>query len=237
MIEAAAAYDAGAGRALGGRDVFGDDITWRWVQVDGTDVEFFSADTDGDGYRNTETPWPLGEIVFDVTSGPGGEITSTVTNNHHEVWSDCRHYVSADPGVWYQVDGGTLVRRLPDGTAVVAVDAVGAQSSSVVTLSPLTDVDEGDAEVLRLNLARPNPFGLETRIAFELPSACETRVEVYTVSGRRVATLLSGVRAAGSHEATWDGTDDRGRDLASGVYLVRLRAGDRTASTRVVLTR
>jgi len=237
MIDAAAAYDAGAGRALGGRGIFGDDITWRWVQVDGTEVDFFSADTDGDGYRSTETPWPLGEIVFDVTSGPGGEITSTVTNNHHETWTDCRHYVPADPGVWYQVDGGTLVRRLPDGTAVVAVDAVGAQSSSIVTLYPTTGVHEGDAGILRLHLARPNPFGLETRIAFELPRACEARVEIYTVSGRRVATLLSGERAAGPHELTWDGTDDRGRDLASGVYLVRLTAGDRSAATRAVLTR
>ena len=218
----------------GGRGVFGDSITWRWVQVDGPDVAFYTADTDGDGYRNTETPWPLGEISFDVTTEPDGTIISTVTNGHYETWTDCRHYVPADPGMYYLVDGGTLLSRLPDGTAVVAVDAIAAQSSSVVTLSPTTGID-GDAFAFRLHSTCPNPFNPETRIAFELPEAADVSLDVYSVGGRHVARLLSGPMEAGPHHVTWDGSDGRGRALSSGVYFVRLQAGARAASTRGVL--
>jgi flagellar hook assembly protein FlgD len=61
---------------------------------------------------------------------------------------------------------------------------------------------------------------------------------VYDVSGRRVRTLLGGdTLNAGQHREVWNGTDDRGAQVASGIYLVRMTAGDYVARKSVVLVK
>lgn len=216
----------------------GDTIAWRWVHVDGPDVSFFTADTDGDGYRSTETPWMLGEITFSAETDTAGIVTSSIGNNHHETWHDVRHYVPADPGTDYDVAGGALVCRLPDGTAVVAVDSVAALSVSTVVLTP-SDTGAGDQKpyVLSLLPGVPNPFNPETLIAFDMPQACDVRLEVHSVDGRIVATLVNGPRGPGRQTAVWRGRDDAGAEVASGVYFVRLTACGREATERIALVR
>lgn len=83
--------------------------------------------------------------------------------------------------------------------------------------------------------ARPNPFTGATRIGWTLPRQARVELAVYDVGGRLVRTLASGIRAAGTHEADWDGRDVHGRRPQPGVYLIRLQAGDRAESRRVVL--
>jgi len=233
------ALDALAADRAERRGVFGDAITWRWVQVEGTEVAFFTADTDGDGTRSTEEPWPLGGIQFTLDGQPDSLITSSVTNLHYETWTDVRHYVPADAGNDYIVEGGTLVRRLPDGTAVVAVDSIGPNATSVVTLT-VDDTgvnDGGEVLALRLHPASPNPSRSGTRFAFDLPSEADVALEIYSVAGRLVATPLEDHLGPGTHTAAWDGTDGAGQAVASGVYLVRLRAGGSEAREAIVLVR
>lgn len=221
----------------GARGPYGDRVSWRWVQVDSTDVSFFTADADGDGYRSTETPWNLGYLTFSVETDSTGVITSSVENQHHEMWHDVRHYVPADPGVEYDVDGGTLVDRLPDGTAVVAASAVDPVSTSTVVLTPTDTGVESPEFGLRLFHATRNPFNPETLVAFEIPDACDVRLDVHSVDGRLVATLAEGPRVAGRHTAVWRGRDDAGADVASGVYFVRLAACGREARERLTLVK
>lgn len=231
---------AGASAAEhGARGLFGDAIAWRWVQVEGTEVAFSTADTDGDGYRNTEYPWILGQIRFTLEGQADSVLVSSVENLHFETWTDVRHYVPADPGTDYVVDGGTLVRRLPDGTAVVAVDSIGPNATSVVTLTvDDTGVDDGgDVLALRLHPASPNPSRSETRFAFDLPSEADVMLEIYSVAGRLVATPLEKHLGPGTHAAVWHGTDEAGNTVGSGVYLVRLRAGGRERFQPIVLLR
>jgi hypothetical protein len=83
----------------------------------------------------------------------------------------------------------------------------------------------------------PNPFRETTTISFELPAGAEVAVDVLDVTGRRVASLLRGARASGRESVTWDGRDAGGRRLAAGVYFVQLRAGDATATQKVVRAR
>ena len=71
----------------------------------------------------------------------------------------------------------------------------------------------------------PNPFNPVTTIAFSLPHVSPVRLEIYDVSGRKVRTLAAGHYSAGSHTLQWDGTDDAGRPVPSGVYWCRLQAG------------
>lgn len=82
-----------------------------------------------------------------------------------------------------------------------------------------------------LTAIRPNPFNARTTIAYDLAEAGPIRLAVYSARGELVRVLLAGEAAAGSHAAAWDGRDDAGRRVASGVYYVRLKAGP-TQTTR-----
>lgn len=81
----------------------------------------------------------------------------------------------------------------------------------------------------------PNPFHPTTTIRFSLAQEGQARLAVFDVAGRRVRTLVDGMRSAGSHAATWDGRNEAGRPCPSGVYLYRLDAGDRSDTRKMLL--
>lgn len=89
----------------------------------------------------------------------------------------------------------------------------------------------------RLSAAVPNPFNPITTIRYSLKDGSATEIAIYDVAGHRVRTLVSGFVPGGEHETTWDGRDDRGTRVASGVYLYRLRAGDVLETRRMVLVK
>jgi hypothetical protein len=78
--------------------------------------------------------------------------------------------------------------------------------------------------------ASPNPFNPTTAISFQLSALSHVSLKVYDTSGRLVATLVDGMREAGTHEATFDG-----RNLSSGLYLAHLQAGDFATTQKLVL--
>lgn len=82
---------------------------------------------------------------------------------------------------------------------------------------------------------RPNPFNTRTTIPYDLPASGVVRLSVYDLSGQRIRTLVDGARSAGSHTVTWDGTDDTGRDVASGVYLCRMETAGFRAVRKLLL--
>ena len=83
----------------------------------------------------------------------------------------------------------------------------------------------------------PNPFNPQTTIAYEMPGADHVRIVVVDLRGRLVATLVDEVVTAGRHVVTWNGRDDAGRDVDSGVYLSRLATGRGIEHGRMALVR
>jgi hypothetical protein len=83
--------------------------------------------------------------------------------------------------------------------------------------------------------ARPNPFNPTTTIGYTLLTEGPTDITVYDVMGSRVRTLVSGHARAGYNEVVWDGRDDAGNRVASGVYLYQLRAGTAVETKKMVL--
>ena len=83
----------------------------------------------------------------------------------------------------------------------------------------------------------PNPFNSNTAVRFSLPQQDRVGLTLYNLAGQQVATLATGTREAGIHTIRWDGRDDDGRRLASGLYLYRLHAGDQVATRKLVLLR
>ena len=89
----------------------------------------------------------------------------------------------------------------------------------------------------QLTSTYPNPFNPQTTIAFELARAGMASLEVYDMRGRLVRRLVSQALDPGRHQRVWDGKDERGHRVASGSYVVRLSAGDTTASQLVALVK
>ncbi|HUU45724.1 MAG TPA: M6 family metalloprotease domain-containing protein [Acidobacteriota bacterium] len=89
-----------------------------------------------------------------------------------------------------------------------------------------------------LHLAnRPNPFNPATMIHYACDGAAPIVLEVYDILGRRVAQLASGLVTPGEHELEWDGRDDAGHPVASGVYFARLQSGSAATVRKMVLIR
>jgi hypothetical protein len=68
----------------------------------------------------------------------------------------------------------------------------------------------------------PNPFNPTTRIAYDMPAAGDVRISVFNVLGQNVKDLVNGYNEAGSYEVIWDGKDNSGSSVASGVYFYRI---------------
>ena len=93
----------------------------------------------------------------------------------------------------------------------------------------------GEPRSFHLDQNYPNPFNHETRIGFRFRQRAELALRVLNVRGQTVATLVSGTRPAGSYETVWDGRDDQGQAVASGLYIYRLHVGDRRATGKMML--
>lgn len=141
-----------------------------------------------------------------------------------EEWSEVGSYSPEEARVG---PGRYLARDVAPSTGlwfyrIVAVDIHGEPSLSgesevTVTATPVT---------FRLHAAAPNPFRPSTRLDLELPSAMQASVKVYDASGRVLATLADRNLNAGRHTLVWDGRDDNGRDVGSGLYFVEARLAD-----------
>ena len=83
----------------------------------------------------------------------------------------------------------------------------------------------------------PNPFNPETTIAYELPEAVQVKLAIFNLVGQRVRSLVDEFKTAGRYEARWDGQDDFGRDVGSGVYFYSLEAGTFSTTKRMLLIR
>jgi len=81
----------------------------------------------------------------------------------------------------------------------------------------------------------PNPFNPTTIVAYALPKDAQVNLDVYNVLGQHVKTLVNEMQRAGRQTVTWDGTDNSGSSVASGVYFYKLRAGDFTDTKKMVM--
>ena len=80
----------------------------------------------------------------------------------------------------------------------------------------------------------PNPFNPTTTISFDLPEDANVMVDIFDVAGRKIRTLINEPKEAGTHQVMWDGQDDHGNSVASGVYVYRIQAGDFVQSKKLL---
>lgn len=110
------------------------------------------------------------------------------------------------------------------------IDALAASNAIPTGVSDTPQVPDAASLV-----AYPNPFNPATTINYDLARPVHVTIIAYDVAGRRVATLVDDERTAGAHSFRWQAVDDAGAPLASGVYLLKLSAGQSHVNRKVVL--
>ncbi|HNQ43838.1 MAG TPA: FlgD immunoglobulin-like domain containing protein, partial [Candidatus Cloacimonadota bacterium] len=108
--------------------------------------------------------------------------------------------------------------------------------SIALTLTSGSSNDDGiTAVITRLSGNYPNPFNPETTIRFSIKDSGRVRINIYNLKGQMVRSLIDGNLSAGNHYLVWDGKDDRGNNVASGLYLYRMETAGYTASKKMML--
>ena len=216
------------------------------MYIDGDEVVVTSAIApSGAIASNIGDALGIGNVLPDLNKGFEGAIDEV------RVWNIARSGGDIADEMLARLDGDEpgLVGywRLDEsyGTSVVDATATSGDGTVIggdwvqgIVLYPtgVTDPpDDGLVSRARLLPNHPNPFNPLTSIAFELPHTDDITLSVYDAAGRIVRTLLSGELAPGSHSVEWDGRDDAGRRLASGVYLYRLSSTEGSEARKMVL--
>jgi hypothetical protein len=147
-------------------------------------------------------------------------------SNYYNVYynSGAGWFCVTPPGDWLTVLGNPLIQ------AMVKYDS-----------SPPTDVGEEVVALLpnSFNLYQnfPNPFNPKTEIRYNLPKGTNIQLTVYNLLGQRIRTLVNEYQNAGHKSIHWDGKDEKGIEVASGIYFYLLKAGEYKQSKKMVLLR
>lgn len=156
--------------------------------------------------------WDNGNILMDSVATPEISMTIHITGEYRFTLTSCDECGCSDMGP-------ELVLVVDEPTFVEDV----------------TGQELPDSYSLRQNY--PNPFNPETRIEFSLKRAGDVKLTVYDILGKTVRSLVSEQLSAGYKAVVWDGRDDSGRSVTSGVYLYQLTAGDFSASRKMLLVK
>jgi hypothetical protein len=219
------------------------DVLW-FSPVDGRATLRFRPGPESGGAEWTFYADPTRVRVRDlaVRSAPGGMRLEWATGpsgiTHAMLFSEGGAVIDRE----VQIDA--RIERVMGASGPTQIVVGGFNAATASGLAAFAGIDRPSAAVPEATVpapavypARPNPFVGESEITFALPAPERVTLRVYDVRGRLVRTLVNEPRGVGVHRATWDGRDDRGRDLASGVYLVQFRAGVVTRTERLLRIR
>ena len=170
-------------------------------------------------------------VSFAVTAGEG-ILSATTDTTDANGRAATRLTLGSDPGT-------NTVSATVEGLEPVTFTAVGQESPLV----SLFDAFLGRGKLVGLpdgpQLAQnaPNPFNSQTVLSYFLLEPGLVRLEVFTLTGQRVAVLHQGPQQAGYHRLHWDGRDNAGHPLASGTYLYRLVTDETVLTRKLTLLR
>ena len=136
----------------------------------------------------------------------------------------------------------TLILEVQDSDGAIGTDQITVTATGGAISAGITGENPGNPIVLGglpqdygILANYPNPFNPETTIAFTLAQSQRITLAIYNVIGQRVRTLQDGFAESGSHRVRWDGRDDSGRSLTSGLYYVRLAMGSTVVFHKIVM--
>jgi ligand-binding sensor domain-containing protein len=198
----------------GGSNAFGvaryDGANWKTFTIDdglpSNNVNSLAAEPSGVIWAATNS----GLARFD------GKQWLAFNSNNSGLKDDYVRAVAVDPDSTIWFSGSYWIQSFVYGNSLSV-----AHSSSMPTPLSIDNVS-------------PNPFNSSSLIRFFLPSSGKARLAVYDITGRKVRDLVSGSLIAGDHSVSWNGLDDSGRQVSSGVYFARLSFGKCSATRKML---
>jgi hypothetical protein len=140
-------------------------------------------------------------------------------------------------GIGYETSIDSVVIRWPSGIVQV-LDNVAINQYHDITESAETVVERDNKNGLpvefQLEQNSPNPFNPSTRIDYKVPHQSQVKISIYNLMGELVAVLLNESQIAGSYSVTWNGNDQMGQKLPSGLYIYNLQTGDFELSRKMM---
>ena len=169
-------------------------------------------------------------VTFSVTAG-GGTLSATTATTDANGQARSRLTLGSDAGT-------NTVSATVEGLEPVTFTATGQESP----FASFFDLFGGGKRVAlpdspQLAQNAPNPFNSQTVLAYFLHASGPARLEVFALNGQRVVVLRQGPQQAGYHRLRWNGRDDAGRPVASGMYLYRLVTDEAVLTRKLMLLR
>jgi len=201
---------------------------------------------------SSTTAWDGGFVEISVDGGawqqitPLGGYTHTIIDNPDSpfaagtpCWSGLKDWAFAE----FDLDGLTgpaqfRFRFGSDGYTTYEgwwVDEVVLRTETITGTREDVVLFSSRPSEFALAQNHPNPFNPVTTVQYAVPRESHVSLTVYNILGQQVRCLVDGTQSAGFHEATWDGRDDGGRDVASGIYFCRMNAEDFSGVKRMIL--
>jgi len=176
------------------------------------------------GLSNTGDPGPeIGRTLADANDFLGGGVFRVFNSSVAQVDADYNYWgdLCVESGWFY---GPVDYLPWTDET-----------HTEIYTECP-SGVDDGEFAKAFAGHNYPNPFNPTTTISYIVPSGgAKTRLVIYDLAGRRVRTLIDEEKSGGEYTVRWNGRDDNGRQLGSGVYFYRIEIGDFRVDRRMVM--
>jgi hypothetical protein len=215
--------------------------------------DFFTVGSNASGasnvtfYNCAPNVWESGpEVVYELTLSQGAEVMIVMTPDGCDL--DLFLLASCDENDCLQgsftVFTEQITRCVSAGTYYIVIDGFnGAICPFDITISCTdcpTSVDPYDVmpERFALHPCSPNPFNPYTTIRFDLPKPSQVSLKIFDISGRCVRLFDYDHQPAGLHTLIWNGLDDSGRELSTGVYFYELRVnGELVGTEKAVIVR
>jgi len=190
-----------------------------------------------DGYLQPEetvyASWPQEMMQVSYSGANDGSmdtLTAVIENEHNLGFEHgLIKFVMPAGDFGYSLSAGILDQVVNTGTTATCYVSVNIPPNSSISVTIAVDTTLTGTEPIvgyewQLSPNYPNPFNPETVIQYELSQESVVTISVFDLNGRTVKTLTNATRPAGKHQTMWDGRDEYGNKMASGVYLVRMES-------------
>lgn len=165
------------------------------------------------------------ELIFAIHSA-GGEISFA--------------FASAQPLNNQEIKINLLFEELETVTPVASdfefVDVTIDDKNTTVTVVENESIHELPVD-WQLSQNQPNPFNPETNITYQVPKTSLVKIEVFNLLGQRIKTLVNEEKNPGTYQINWNGLDDQGKSVVSGIYLYRIQSQSFNQMKRMILLR
>lgn len=204
----------------------------------------YVADGTSSGLKIINVSNPGNPTLAGSYTTPGGAYDVVVSGNYAYVadWGFGLQIVDVSNPASPSLAGSYNSSGTAWGVCVVGEFAYVADQSTLLILrfNGAVDVDDSDDQLpyqFSLSQNTPNPFNPVTTIEFSIPQRSIVTVEIFNALGQKVRTLVNEPKAAGSYRIEWNGQNDTGLPVATGVYVYRIQAGDFSQTKKMVLVR